>query len=201
VLNAPNIQIDNGAYFEHDGGTLTTSGLLTLGYGAWNERTTGQQFGQFRLSAPAGSNATFSLPSSGACTIHFANSSSVAWSNNGGLTIKNWHGAVSGGGVTQIYFGSTSSGLTSQQLAQIRFNISGSLQPARILATGEVVPASAPPQVQFTRTGNTMTLSWGPGWFLQSSTNVTGPYQDVSGATSPWPVNTTRPREYFRLRQ
>src|SRR6185503_9250828 len=59
VLSVPNIQMATNAVFNHNGGTLTTSGLLTLGYARWNEKTSGQQFGQLLLSAPAGSNATF----------------------------------------------------------------------------------------------------------------------------------------------
>ena len=42
--------------------------------------------------------------------------------------------------------------------------------------------------LQFTRNGNAMNLAWGPGWFLQSSTNAAGPYFDVNDATSPWPI-------------
>ena len=103
VLTVPNIQLDNAAFFRHDGGTLTTAGLLTLGYSTWAENTTGQQFGQLLLSAPAGTNATFSLPSSGTCVVHFANSSSLLWSNQAGLLVANWHGSPSGGGASQFY--------------------------------------------------------------------------------------------------
>jgi len=46
-----------------------------------------------------------------------------------------------------------------------------------------------------------MTLTWPSGWVLQSTTDVTGSWNDVSGATSPWPVSMTQPLEFFRLRQ
>ncbi len=197
-LSAANIQIDGGAFFEHDGGTLTTSGLLNLGYGAWNEKTSGQQFGQLLLSAPAGSNASFSLPSVN-CIVRFANSSSVAWSNQATFLIQNWHGSISGGGATQIYFGSDSSGLTRQQLAQIRFDISGRLSSATILASGEVVPV-AQPTLEFSSSNGALNLKWGSGWILQSATNVAGPYQDVSGVSSPYAVSFTGPQRFFRLR-
>jgi hypothetical protein len=47
---------------------------------------------------------------------------------------------------------------------------------------------------------NKVVLSW-PSGFLQSSTNVIGPYADVSGATSPY-TNTTvaPPYKFYRLR-
>jgi len=132
--------------------------------------------------------------------LRLANSSAQPWTSGATLYINNWHGSTSGGGATQLYFGSNSSGLTAQQVSQIRFDTSGGLYSAKILATGEVVPA-VPPTVQFTRNGNTMTMTWGPSWVLQSSTNAAGPYFDVNGATSPWPISMTKSREFFRLRQ
>ena len=114
------------------------------------------------------------------------------------LYITNWHGSAVGGGDTQLFFGSNASGLTSQQLARIKFNLSGGLSPARILATGEVVPQQV---LTFSRSGNTLTLTWGPGWTLQSSSNVAGPYQDVPGAASPYSAAMSNPSRFFRLRQ
>jgi hypothetical protein len=92
----------------------------------------------------------------------------------------------------------TSSGLTPQQLALTRFSLAGGLYPAQLLATGEVVPQRF---LTFSRSGNTLTVTWAPGWTLQSSTNVTGPYQDAPEASSPYPVSMDKPREFFRLRQ
>ncbi len=115
------------------------------------------------------------------------------------LYVTNWDGSTSGGGATQLYFGSNSSDLTLQQLSQIRFALSTSLEPAAILATGEVVPGGGA-TLDFTRTGSTLTLTWPSGWFLQSATNVTGPYEDVPDASSPYPVNMTSPQQFFRLR-
>jgi hypothetical protein len=200
VLNAQNIQIDNGGFFEHDGGTFTTIGLLTLGYSTWQENTFGQQFGRLLLSAPAGSNATVALPGN-FCVLQFANSSSVAWSNQAGLLITNWNGSPNGGGNHQVYFGSSSSGLTAQQLSQIQFKnpngLSGNF-PARILSTGEIVPGQI---LLSQRSGNSLVLQWGSSSVLQSATNVAGPWQDVSGATSPYTVPFTGPQRFFRVRQ
>jgi hypothetical protein len=68
-----------------------------------------------------------------------------------------------------------------------------------MLATGEVVPQTT--LLTFSRSGNALTLTWGTGFTLQSATNVTGPYQNVPGATSPYSVTMTKPTEFFRLRQ
>jgi len=198
ALNVPNIEMETSAVFNHLGGTLITSGLLSLGYATWNERTTGQQFGQLLLSAPAGSNATFSLPPAN-CVVHFVNSSSVAWSLGAWFSIAGWNGSPAGGGQHQIIFGSNSSGLTAQQVSQIQFvNPSGvsGVFPAAILPTGEVVPARL---LVSQRTSNGFTLQWGRG-SLQSATNVVGPYQDVPGATNPYSVSFTEPRHFFRLK-
>jgi hypothetical protein len=150
VLNAANIEVDGGGTFEHDGGTLLSSGLLTLGYGAWKENTTGQQFGQFLLSAPVATNSTFSLPA-GNCAVHFASSSSVAWSNQVKLVIINWHGSPTGGGASQFYFGTSATGLTAQQLSQVVFlnpvGFATGTYTTKILSSGEIVPdqSTSPP--------------------------------------------------------
>ena len=70
--------------------------------------------------------------------------------------------------------------------------------PARILTTGEVVPNQL---LTLSRSGNTLTLAWAPGWTLESSTNVAGPYQDVQGAASPYAASMDKPRQFFRLHQ
>src|SRR5207237_6008993 len=54
---------------------------------------------------------------------------------------------LNGGGSKQIFFGTSSSGLTSQQLTQVQFSNPAGLPngtyPARILSDGEVVPDQA----------------------------------------------------------
>ena len=143
----------------------------------------------------------FWLPSSSSCIVRFANSSSVAWSNQAGLLIANWNGSPNGGGNHQVYFGSTSSGLTAQQLSEIQFKNPSGLNgtfPARILSTGEIVPGQI---LLSQRSGNSLVLQWGSGSVLQSATNVMGPWQDVSGATSPYTISFAGPQRFFRIRQ
>ena len=196
-LIAPNIQVNTGAAFHHDGGSVSNANLLTLGgqNSAWDEHTTGQQMGRLLLGDFA---STLSLPSS-ACVLRFANSSGVVWSNQAMLTIEHWNGSRIGGGQHQIYFGSDSTGLAPRQIGQIQFhNPAGysGLAPAIILSTGEIVPASL---VQATRFGNALVLQFPAGATLQTSTNVTGPYTDIQ-ATNPYTNGLTDRLRFFRVK-
>jgi fibronectin-binding autotransporter adhesin len=76
--------------------------------------------------------------------IHLANSSGMEWGST--LVITDWTGNSTGGGSDQIYFGTNSNGLTSDQLSKISFlnpNVDGigqtGIYSATILANGEVV--------------------------------------------------------------
>jgi len=199
TLSVKDIYIAEGAFFQHTNGTILHSGLLTLSQGEWRAAAAAQSLGPLQVTVgTSNNNSGISFPD-GASTLRLASSSAQAWSPGATLYITNWHGSTSGGGASQLYFGANASGLTAQQLSQIRFVISGRLSPATILSTGEVVPIGA--QLQVARNGNTMTLTWPSGWFLQSATNITGPWNDVSGSASPWPVAMTKPREFFRLRE
>jgi hypothetical protein len=200
TLTVKDIDVADGSFFAHTNGTIIHSGLLTLRQGEWRAAAATQSLGPLQLGVGSSNNNSGITFPDGSSTLRLANSSAQPWTAGAILYINNWHGSTSGGGATQLRFGSSSTGLTPQQVAQIRFDLSGGLYPAAILASGEVVPVVAP-SVQFTRSGGNMTLNWGPGWTLQSATNSAGPYLDIPGATSPWPVNMTQPREFFRLRQ
>ncbi|MGV3532972.1 MAG: PEP-CTERM sorting domain-containing protein [Chthoniobacteraceae bacterium] len=82
----------------------------------------------------------------GTSTLQFADSSALAWS--GTLGILNWSGLTLGGGDDQIFFGSTSGGLTVDQVAQIAFINPTGFEPgtynASILPTGEIVAVPEP---------------------------------------------------------
>lgn len=58
----------------------------------------------------------------------------------------------------------------------------------------------AQPTLGFSSSGNNLILDWTGAFFLQSATNVTGPYGDISGASSPYTNNTSELQRYFRLR-
>jgi len=195
-LIAPNIRIDSGAFFHHRSGALTSAGTVTLADGNWEAYATKQQLGTLILGQ--GTNSSILLPE-GVSALWFLNSSGAAWSSPALLTIEGWNGSLAGGGAHQISFGSNNSGLTPSQVAQIRFHNPGGstgYYPATMLNTGEIVPSRFIATSQGGRQ-----ISWAPGMTLQSSTNVNGPYFDVSGATSPYTPTFSGPQKFFRLRQ
>lgn len=75
--------------------------------------------------------------------VQFNASNLIPWTAGARLTIANWVGSPETGGTkTKIFVGNNTNGLTPEQLRQIQF---GSLcQGAKILASGELVPAEAP---------------------------------------------------------
>ncbi len=196
TLMVNDIAISAGAFFDHTNGTIIHSNVLTLNQGGWHAAAGNHSLGALKLGGGPGTDSEITFRS-GSSILHLANSSAQSWAA-ALLTVNNWHGSTSGGGATQLYFGSDTNGLTASQLAQIRFSISGQLCPARILSTGEAVPRAQ--FLGFSRSGNSLTLTWDLGGILQSATNVVGPYQDLS-ATSPYAVATSNLSRFFRLRQ
>jgi autotransporter-associated beta strand protein len=84
----------------------------------------------------------------GESVLKFSDSSSSGWTAGEVVEVRNWSGSAGGGGVDQLYFGNSPGGLTSDQLGQIQFfdpfgENSGRF-PARILPSGEIVPAPEP---------------------------------------------------------
>ena len=74
----------------------------------------------------------------------------TSWTASQSLSITNWSGNLSGGGTDRIYFGASSSTLTSAQLSEITFvNPAGLVAGdygAKLLSSGELVPFSAVPE-------------------------------------------------------
>jgi hypothetical protein len=199
-LTAQNVEVDNGAIFHHRGGVLTSTGLLTLAGGNWEANTGTQALGKLALGGAYTGNSTIAFPV-GASSLNFSNSGSVPWAGQAMLMIEHWNGSLTGGGLHQLYFGTSAAGLTAQQVAQIRFHDPAGMPgiyPATILSTGEVVPS----QILITRRFvNSLALSWSPGLILQSSTNVSGPFTDISApGTASFTINFSEPKRFFRLR-
>jgi hypothetical protein len=144
-LIVSNIVIASGGTFSCGSCAITQSGTLTLTNATLNAGSGSVQFGPLQLSNGGNTNSVFSMPA-GASALHFADSRSAAWSSVPNLFIQNWNGSLFGGGQQQIIFGNSSAALTGQQLAQIQFQNPAGLPsgnyPARILATGEIVPNS-----------------------------------------------------------
>ena len=170
-------------------GTCTLSNTLQIGNAT-------EQLGSFVLAGGAVVNLTGS-----ASQLSFANSSGQTWSSTGMLLVSNWNGSPTGGGAEQLKYGTDQTGLTPAQLKQMWFGIGTNIYSAKILNTGEVVPDQvvAPP-LDASRQGNNLILDWLPGYTLQTATNATGPYVDVSSATSPYTNDMTlAPQRFFRL--
>ena len=120
------------------------------------------------------------------------------------LVIMNWSGSTNGGGTHQIIFGNSADAWTPGQLWHTAFRNPAGFPPgdypARILANGEVVPMGRP-ALAVSWGANSMALSWSENYYLQTATNVAGPYFDISNASSPYAVQPNAERQrYFRLR-
>jgi hypothetical protein len=183
---------DNGRFFDPPA-TITNTGVLNLG-GTISTELPDAELGQVQLAT----NTLIDLSVRFPAVVRFRNSSALGWTAGALLVITNWSSS------DHVFAGNDASGLSASQLQQVRFINPGGFAPgtypARILATGEVVPV-APPTLQSSRSGNQLVLTWPSGSYqLLSSTNVTGPYQPVSGATSPYTINMrTDPQRFFRL--
>jgi hypothetical protein len=147
----------------------------------------------------------------GGSLLGFANSSAVAW-NAGTLTITSWNGSASGGGSDQITFGTDATGLTAGQLAQVKWiapNGGADVTGAKILSTGEIVPADAPPVISSPGLvgGQFMfqVVAGSPAQasVVQSATNLTPPVIWANVLTNSGTFNfttpVTLPQSYFRV--
>lgn len=212
TLTVTNIEVGPGARFFVTGGSITNPGLFILRSGALRAGGTTQHLGQlqvlgdpvFSCASPQASGSTIDFSLGGAqatTTLRFLDSRSVPWSGSG-LSIKSWNGTTNGGGPHHVYVGTDAQGLTASQVSLIRFvNPIGwpaGSYPARILETGEIVPAVLPP-IAFTRNTNALVLSWTGDYQLLTSTNVTGPYVEISGATPPFTNEFIGPQRFFLL--
>ena len=68
-----------------------------------------------------------------------------------------------------------------------------------------LVPSGQAVAPQFTcikrNAHGTVTVEWTGGGTLQAATAITGPWQDVTGATSPYTLTPTAPATFGRIRQ
>ena len=118
-------------------------------------------------------NSTIALGS----TVHslkFAASNAVSWTAAKTITITGWTGtAGSSGTAGKIFVGTSATGLTSTQLAQITF--SGFTNGTTILSTGEVVPSlAATPTITGTATATAFTTIYGTASTPAQTFPVTG---------------------------
>ena len=141
----------------------------------------------------------------GAGKVSFSNSAAMNWNQTCSLTVTNWNGSTNGGGSDQLLFGNNSSGLAPAQLRQIVFANPAGFPPgnytATILPSGEIVPLPNP-VISWQIMPGQLVINWAGQATLQSSTNVLGPYLDLSNAISPYTNNNSQsPYRFFRLRR
>jgi hypothetical protein len=180
---------------------LNNSGLINFG-GILSVSVSESSMGQLGLST----NGAISLGDQ-PLVLRFADSSPLNWDSNSTLTIEGWNGSYSGNGTNQVFFGTTSGGLSPTQLAKVRFfNPLGSppgYYNARILSTGEVVPIAlaTPPMLESSRSAGQLVLTWSGNYQLLSATNVIGPYRLVSGSASPYTNEMRAEKQRFFMLQ
>jgi hypothetical protein len=184
------------------GGVLTNSGILTLQGGAvLRAGGTMHRLGKLRLS---GGRAVLDL-ANGPTILRFLPTSDLPLSPEpASLAILDWSGSTNGGGTHQLIFGANSQSMSPANLAQLFFvnplGFAPGNYPARILNTGEVVPYAAPSFAYSKSSNNRLVLSWSGNYDLFTSTNISGPFESISGATSPYTNSFVGPQRYFRLR-
>jgi hypothetical protein len=130
--------------FRQAGGTIRISSVLTFSGSEWSLATGTQMAGRLQLT---GMQATSHLSlGRSPSVVRFSDSSQMVWQSDAKLVISGWEGSLIGGGQHQILFGATANGLATQQLSQIEFQnpagLIAGVYPARILATGEVLPTT-----------------------------------------------------------
>jgi hypothetical protein len=187
--------------FRHQGGEVSSQGIITMEGGTWEDQVPNASLGQLQVSGNGAlTDSRLLLTTSQPMVMRFADSHALVWSNECTLTIENWNGSPDGGGTQQVLVGNDNQGLTGKQVSQMRFvNPLGQpgVYPARLLLTGELVPKQL---LVRQADGLSQILTWTKGDVLQSSTNAIGPYEDVAPAASPYPVPLTDPTRFFRLR-
>jgi hypothetical protein len=200
-LNVPAVILNGILYFGPSPGAVISNGVSFELGGVIQLSSSTQHLAAATLSRDSVINYV-----SGNSQLIFANSSGNAWSPGATLTISNWNGSASGGGADQLFFGNTGTGLTRNQVGQIRFvNPAGfpaGTWFAEMLPTGEIV-ATQHPTLIGSLSGANFLVQWpsNAGYLLQSATNPAGPFEDVPNATDPFTNNPVQfPSRFFRLR-
>lgn len=144
AIAGSSITLNSGSLILNNDNQIGNSTNLTLAGGNFYANDKSDVLGSLTLST----TSTLDLGSDlgDGSTLAFSDSSGNAW--NGSLYITGWTGDAEGGGLDQLIFGNSSSGLTSSQINSIYFvNPWGTtgIYEARILGSGEVVPVLPEP--------------------------------------------------------
>jgi len=188
-------------------GVISNSGTFTMAGGAFVPGNGAHRLGQLELvenqqeitpwPCRAPTNSLVLSGSTNANDVRFADSSDVSWS--GAIKIIGWAPESS----QRLFFGTNAKGLAEPQLLKVIFVNPAGWRPgeyaARILDTGEVVPAMRP-LLGMTRDSAGLALSWPGEYDLFSATNIHGPFIEVDNATSPLTNLFSLPQQFFQLR-
>jgi hypothetical protein len=92
---------------------------------------------------------------------------------------------------------------TNNAVAQLSWSSPG--QAKQVIPPSQLYPAAAPVRPALAASGvsngTNLVLHWAGSYTLQSATNVTGPYLDLTGSTSPCTNNIhANPCQFFRLK-
>jgi len=146
LSGSPSVSVQSSTLFLQSNNDLKNTAPLTLGAGTLQLAAgVTEQLADLTVTTGA---STLTLGASGDI-LHFVNSSGDVWT--GTLSIADWNGFSSGGGSDQVFFGTTSSGLTLAQLADITFSnptVNGVAKSgvfsAVLLSNGEIVASAVP---------------------------------------------------------
>ena len=157
-------------------------------------------------------DATLQMGTAGgaAAVLNLANSSGSAWTAGKTLSITDWNGSAAGGGPDRVIVGTGATGLTAGQLAQIKWispNGGGDVVGAKILTTGEIVPAvtttiASPGKVGADYVFNVVPGLPGQKSVVQHATNLVAPifWENVETNTGSFTYTNTFPLPaYYRV--
>ena len=209
TLSAPSLTINPDGDLWLAGGILNNSDQFTMYdsvcYAQGQQPNLGKLYVRLGLlSRTTNANVTTLDLMGGSTVLRFKDSRDASSEWNGRLAIRNWSGSTNGGGTDQVFVGTTAQGLTSAQLQRISFynpeGLPPGTYPARILATGEIVPGGGGPSVGYSRMSRGLVLSWSGNYQLWTTTNLVSPWSLIAGATSPYTNSFTSPKRFFKLR-
>jgi hypothetical protein len=207
LLVAPSITVNAHASMWCTLGVISNSGTFTMAGGAFTPGNGPHRLGQLELAenhqeitplpCRAPTNSLVLNGSTNANDVRFADSSDVSWS--GAIKIIGWASDSS----QRLFFGTNAEGLAETQLLKVIFVNPAGWRPgeyaARILDTGEVVPAMRP-LLGMTRDLHGLALSWPGEYELFSATNLLGPFLKVDAAANRATNQFNAPQQYFQLR-
>ena len=194
VLAANSIRLGAGVRLELKGGIVASNQSLSFSGGTLLLVTNGD----YRLGhlLPNGGRIDFGT---GRKTVRFTGVGYPPPVLDGTVTIRNWTGPASSLERDRFYIGDDSQ---PGDLRSVHFidpeGYPAGLYFAKALSDGEIVPLDPPP-LHYVRSGDQLILTWPEGFRLMAANDVTGPYNEVNGAKSPYPVLFTGSRRFFKL--